>query len=255
MSLLLDEYDWTENIIADHNLGNKPIETLKRVSKYYRENKYDKKETRALLNTFMLRCDPQVSLVLWSNTLDKIANKPGKRPLIRLDGVDISKKEMKHIGTLSNIRARRLAFTLLCAAKYWDCVSADNNHWVNSPDREIMKMANINTTVKKQCLLFADLREAGLIRFAKKIDNLNVQVTFMEPGQTAIHIQDFRNLGYQCHKYFGGAYFHCANCGLTVKMPTSLRGRPPKYCPACASDIKIQQGVKSVRRSRKCASK
>lgn len=34
MSIVLNEYDWAEKMIANHDLGKKPIETLSRVSKY-----------------------------------------------------------------------------------------------------------------------------------------------------------------------------------------------------------------------------
>lgn len=250
MSIVLNEYDWAERAINNHDIGKKPIETLNRVSKYYLENHYSKREIRKLLDTFMMQCDPQVSLVHWSDVLDKVAKNAGKYPLIRLDGIDISKPELEKIETLGGKQIRRLAFTLLCVAKYWDCVPEQNNHWVNSPDKEIMQMANIKTSIKRQSLMFAELRNAGFIRFSKKIDNLNVQVLFMTPGETAIHIQDFRNLGYQYLKYYGEPYFDCVNCGITTKIQEPSRGRKQKYCPSCAVELHTKQKVDSVMRHR-----
>ena len=90
MSIVLNEYDWAEKMIANHDLGKKPIETLSRVSKYYYENHYSKREIRSLLDSFMLQCDPSASLVHWSDMLDKVAKNVSKFPLIRLDGVDIT---------------------------------------------------------------------------------------------------------------------------------------------------------------------
>lgn len=250
MSIVLNEYEWAERAIQNHELGKKPIETLNRVSKYYLSNKYSKREVRRLLDEFMLQCDPQASLVHWSDVLDKVAKNADRYPLIRIDGIDITDAEMRRIETLEGKQIRRLAFTLLCVAKYWDMVSKQNNHWVNTPDREIMQMANINTSIKRQSAMFAGIRDAGMIKFSKKIDNLNVQVTFMEPGSTAIHIQDFRNLGYQYLKYYGGPYFDCVNCGLTVKYQEPSRGRKQKYCPSCAIELHTKQKVDSVMRKR-----
>lgn len=250
MSIVLNEYEWAERMINNHELGKKPIETLNRVAKYYLENKYSKREIRKLLDTFLTQCDPSASLVHWSETLDRVTKNAGKFPLIRLDGVDITKNELERIETLGGKQVRRLAFTLLCVAKYWDVVSESNNHWVNSPDKEIMQMANINTSIKRQSLMFAELREAGFIRFSKKIDNLNVQVLFMEPGETALHIQDFRNIGYQYLKYYGAPYFECVNCGITVKIQEPARGRRQKYCPSCAIELHTKQKVDSVMRKR-----
>lgn len=251
MSIVLNEYEWAEHMIESHDLGKKPLETLTRVAKYYLENGYSKREIRRMLDTFMLQCDPLVSLVHWSETLDRVAKSAGKFPLIRMDGIDITDAELERIAASEGKQIRRLAFTLLCVAKYWDAVSEQNNHWANSPDKEIMQMANINTSIKRQSAMFAELKNAGFIRFSKKIDNLNVQVLFMEPGKVAMHIQDFRNLGYQYLKHYGGPYFECVNCGITVKAQEPSRGRRQKYCPSCAVELHTKQKVESVMRRRR----
>jgi hypothetical protein len=250
MSVVLNEYEWAERAIRNHDLGGKPFETLERVAKYYYENRYDKREVRRLLDSFLIQCDPSASTVRWSGVLDRAAKRAGKTPLIQIDGVDITEDELATIGKLTGTQMRRLAFTLLCVAKYWNAVSGHNNGWVNTPDREIMRMANINTSIKRQSLMFGELKQAGLIRFSKKIDNLNVQVLFMKNGKTALHIQDFRNLGYQYLKYCGGPYCECENCGLTIKVASGVKGRPQKYCPSCALEIKTQQTVNAVMRGR-----
>lgn len=256
MSIVLNEYEWAEQMIDRRDLGKKPVETLSRVAKYYLENKYSKKETRRLLDKFVTMCDPSASLVQWSDTLDRVARNAVRFPLVRLDGITVYKSELDKIAELPGKQVRRLAFTLLCVARYWDAVNADNNHWVNSPDRDIMQMANINTSIKRQSMMFSQLRERGMIRFSKKVDNLNVQVTFMdEGGEAALHIDDFRNLGYQYLLFYGGPYFKCENCGLTVKMPQAPNGRRPrgrrqKYCPSCAVELHTRQKVDSVMRHR-----
>ena len=56
-------------------------------------------------------------------------------------------------------------------------------------------MANISTSIKRQSALFAELKNADMVRFSKKIDNLNVKVVFMEEGEVALHIHDFREPG------------------------------------------------------------
>lgn len=250
MSIVLNEYEWAERMIDNNEIGKKPIETLSRVAKYYYANHYSKKEIRKLLDTFLAKCDPTTSLVHWSDTLDKVAKGADKYPLIRLDGVSITKGELEKINALSGKQIRRLAFTLLCVAKYWDAISPTNNHWVNSPDKEIMQMANISTSIKRQSMMFGVLRDAGMIRFSKKIDNLNVQVTFIEDGDTVLYIQDFRNIGYQYLKYMGEPYFDCVNCGITVKIQEPARGRRQKYCSNCAVELHTKQKVESVMRRR-----
>lgn len=251
MSIVLNEYDWAEKMIDHHDIGKKPIETLSRISKYYLANHYDRKEIRKKLEEFLIQCDPSVSLPQWDDALSRVVKNADRYPLIVLDGVDISDKEMMRIERLDGRQIKRLAFTLLCAAKYWDAVYPQNNHWVNCQDRDVMRMANINTSIRRQSTMFAILRDEGMIRFSRKIDNINVQVSFIEDGETELHIHDFRNLGYQYMKHYGGPYFECVNCGIVVKEREPSRGRKPKYCPNCAIELHTQQMVDAVMRRRR----
>jgi hypothetical protein len=251
MSLIMDEVELTERMLREHDLGAKPYETLDRVARYYWSNKYSKREIRQLLDNFMLQCDPDVQLPKWADLLDKLTKNAHKYPLIRLDGVTVTKPEMEVIDALRTGQLRRLAFTLLCVSKYWDAVSPNNNHWVNTSDKEVLQMANISTSIKRQCALYGMLRKEGLLKFSKKIDNLNVQVLFGCEGEQAMYIQDFRSLGYQYLMKHGGDFFQCVNCGNPAKLRDPKHGRNQKYCAYCAAEIKTRQNVDSVMRTRK----
>ena len=250
MSIVLNEYDWAERAIKDKALGKKPYETLSRVAKYYTYKNYARKEVRRLLDEFLLQCEPAASLVTWSDTLDSATKYATKYPLIMIDEILVTKPEMEKIDALPGKQLRRLAFTLLCISKYLYTVSESTNYWVNTPDNEIMKMANINTSIKRQSSMFGQLKDAGMIRFSKQIDNLSVQVLFAEAGDVALRVTDFRNLGYQYMKYHGEPYFECAHCGLTDKIKSATQRRPQKYCAQCAVEIRTRQNVNSVMRLR-----
>ena len=247
MSIILNEYEWAERCMQDKDLGRKPAEALSRVARYLYESKYTKREIRKRLDTFLLQCNPNASLISWSNVLDKIAKNVNKYKLVKIDGVQIYKQELDAIDSLPGSQVKRLAFTLLCVAKYWDAVSDRNNHWVNTPDREIMGMANINTSIKRQCGLYSILWNSDLIQFSKKVDNLNVQVLFsVDSGDPEMYIKDFRNLGHQYSRRHGGSYFECGECGIVLRESRDHKGRKQKYCRSCASEIKIRQSVNSI---------
>lgn len=248
MSIILDEYEWVKEAMQRRELGRKPSETLGRVAKYYIENKYSKKETRRMLDIFLMQCDPDASLAYWSDALDKMVQSAHKYPLIRLEGVGVSATELEHIGELKSRQIRRLAFTLLCVAKYWNSVSANNNGWVNTADKDLMAMANVSTSIQRQSAMFGTLRELGYIKFSKKIDNLNVQVKFIDDGDPVLFVRDFRNLGYQYLKFYDEAFYECANCGITEKIRNPGKGRTPKYCAQCAMEIQTKQRVEYVSR-------
>jgi hypothetical protein len=50
--------------------------------------------------------------------------------------------------------------------------------------------------------------------------------------------------------YHGEPYYVCENCGLTVKKKNNNTGRNPKYCPACAVEIHVQQTINAVMKRR-----
>jgi hypothetical protein len=246
MSIVLNEYDWAENAIEQHELGRKPKETLRRVAGYYIENGDSQREARAKVENFLAESDPGANLIKWSNTLDKIVKSAKGTTLLRLDEIKISKPEMSRIECVERIQAKRLAFTLLCIAKYNDIARPNNNHWVNTPSSEIMRMANINTSVVRQDAMIKSLRDGGLIGFSNTYEKPNIQVLFIQDGEIALRVRDMRNLGYQYFKYYGRPYIECANCGITVKDPNPMSESKKKYCSSCAVELRTRQNVNAV---------
>lgn len=248
MTIVLNEHEWAKDMIDAHSLGKKPFETLCRVSRYYLDHNYSKRDARKMLDIFLLQCDPTISIPKWAGAADHAIDRAVKTKAVCVDSVVVTKPEMDIIDSLRGKQLQRLAFTLLCLSKYWDLVNPNGDHWVNNRDTDIMKMANINTSIKRQSALYFKLNEAGLIQFSKKVDNTNVRVCFAKDGSPAIHISDFRNLGYQYLRYHGEPFFECKNCGVTVKETNEERGRRHLYCKECASEVAVKQRVNSVMR-------
>ena len=230
MSIVLRENDWAAMMVKGCTLGKKPSETLRRVARYYMDTCGTSPEvTRKKLDLFLLQCDPTASIPKWSAALDY---------------------EMKRIDSLEIKQHRRLAFTLLCLSKYWGMVTGKHDGWVNSKDNEIMAMANIRTSIKRQSAMYGTLNELGMIQFSRKVDNTNVRVCFAEDGKEVMRITDLRNLGYQYLMYHGEPYFTCPNCGITTKVANGGNKRNQKYCQECASILRMQQNIDSVMRCR-----
>lgn len=248
--LVLNEREWAKEHINNNNLGSKPFETLYRVARYYLDNGDTKKEVRKKLDNFVLLCEPSAALPKWSDTIDNALKRATKCKAIDIDHISITRPEMEVIDELNSRQLRRLAFTLLCLAKYWDLISLHNDHWVNCKDNEIARMANINTSIKRQSAMYHTLNELGLIGFSKRVDNTNVRVKFITDGNECLQVFDLRSLGYQYLMCHGEPYYVCQNCGLTVKDKQRDVGRKPKYCPECAVEIHMQQIVNSVMRQR-----
>lgn len=256
MSIVLNEHESAEQAIETRSLGSKPSETLCRVARYYIDEcgAIDKKTVRRKLNVFLLQCDPSASIPKWSKMLDFAVDWAMKHRAINVESIIITKPEMDRIDMLEGKQIRRLACTLLCLSKYWDAVNPQNDHWVNSKDNEIMTLANINTSIRRQCAMYASLKACGLIRFSKKVDNTNVRVCFVEDGEPAMVITDLRNLGYQYLKNHGEPYTECQCCGITTKITDPVGNKNQKYCKSCAAEVAMKQRINSVmrRRNKKC---
>lgn len=236
--IVLNEKQWVEDAISASNLGSKPSETLGRLARYYHEMGYKKSEVYRMLEDFMIRCDPDINIVRWQPVIDNSIKYAWKGSLIMIDPITITGGEMERIAKLPGVLLQRLMFTLVCLAKYGNAVNPNNNSWVNRDIREILSLANIKVTVRRQSLLFNDLWREDYIGFSNIIDNINVNVkTLDDAGEVVLRIDDFRNLGNQYMQYVGEGYMACQHCGLVVKRNSPNQ----KYCKDCAVDINIQK--------------
>lgn len=212
--------------------GLKTGQTLSILARYYCHIRgYHSKELIGELHTFMEQNYKRYNPVDWAASIEAYANRAPKFPLCQCDGVWITGKELKVIENLQDKVLERLAFTLLCLAKFHNFKNKENQNWVTNSDSEIYKLACITTTAFEKDIRFHKLKESGLIDFAKKIDNLSIKVRFVDTEtKGTLFINDFRKLGYEWRSYKGESYIRCAHCKILVRK-TSLN---KKYCKDCA---------------------
>lgn len=194
------------------------------------------------LNLFMENNYPHYNPVDWTASLEKYANKAGKYPLCQCSGIWITASELTAIDKIHDKVLERLAFTLLCLAKFSNFRNPNNNNWVNYTNGEIYSIACINTTAFEKDMKFNKLKELGLIEYAKKVNSLNIQILYIEEdSQKKLFVSDFRKLGYEWRLYKGEKYIRCTTCGILVKNTNGKR----KYCKDCAEN---QNKMKSLQR-------
>lgn len=248
--IILKENEWASQMIATHDIGKKPSETLRRIARYYIDQGCSTIEVRKNIELFVVQCDPNNLLPQWENLIEHSIKMATKYEAIDIDKIIISKEELDKIAQLDGRQEKRLAFTLLCLAKYWHIVKLYDTYWVNTKDTEIMALANIRTSTKNQAALYYKLRENGLIEYSKKVDNTNVKVTFITGGTPALYITDFRNLGFQYLRYYGEPYMECEGCGVLIKINHPDNKRRQKYCSECAEKNLARQKFEYVLRKR-----
>ena len=204
------------------------------------------------LNSFMDENYPRYNSVDWSLSIEKYAIKAEKYPLCECKGVWITENELITIKDINNKVLERHAFTLLCLAKFRNFRNSNNNNWINYSNGEIYTIACINTTAFDKDFKFNQLKELGLIEYAKKVDNLNIRVLFIDDdSENRLYISDFRKLGYEWRLYKGEKYIRCSDCGILTKNTNGKR----RYCKDCAESNKKDLDrirMMNIRNSRIC---
>ena len=246
-NIILNKTEYAKKSIETNDLGDSPFVTLKCVARYYMDCGYNKRATRSMLDGFVIKCG-EAPVASVSRMIDNAISLAMKYKAVNVQEIVITDNELKRIDEIKSKQVRRLAFTLLCLSKYWNIVKESDDYWVNSKNKDIMAMANINTSLKRQEALYYELNKLGMVRFSKQVDNTNVQVLYAEEGNPALIIDDFRNLGYQYMMYQGEPYFKCENCGIVTKLLDPNNRRRQKYCKDCAIKIAVQQRVDYVMR-------
>lgn len=233
--IILDERTWCENMLKSFSMGSSPAGTLNRLAKYYFTLGHKKNDIARLLEEFILRCNPSANIMRWQEVIDNCVRHADRRPLITVEAIPITQKELDLIGALPGQMMRKLMFTLLCLAKYRNAVSPKNDSWVGYENRDIFKMANIQTTRTRQYAMMNDLLRVGYVDMSKIVDNVSVRVAIpLGDTDPIIEITDFRNLGNQYIHHCMGGYMECASCGIIVKRNRNVH----KYCSVCAKNMK-----------------
>ncbi len=218
----------------------------------YHETGLRKGDIVKKLDEFMQSCYPKYNPTDWNSRIEKYMLKAEKFPLCECNGIWINEKELKTIEEIDNKVLERLAFTLLCLAKFRNFRNPNNNNWVSYSNGEIYNLACINTTAFDKDLKYNQLEELKLIEYAKKINNLNIQVLFIDnESKNKLFISDFRKLGYEWRLYKGEKYVRCANCGILTKNTNGKR----RYCKDCANVNKKKMDrirMQNLRKSRIC---
>lgn len=233
--IILNEKEYVENCLKNKTLGEKPYRTMFLIAEYYSQYLgYKKKRIESELIDFVSKYyeDFKYRRLFWEDNIEKIAKKAGKHTLVEVDGVWITAKELQKIEKLNNKKLEQLAFTLLCIAKFNHIKQPDNEGWVNTDFKDVFKLARITCSVMQRCIMLNQLYNLKMLKFPRRIDNLNCCVTYMsDRGEKVLFVSDFRELGYEYLNYKGENFVRCAECG---RLTRNNKNGTKKYCSDCA---------------------
>lgn len=235
--IVVNENEYAQIRIKNKDVGENVYTTLSILAKYYYSQGMKRKAVCIELQRFLEVAYPKYSInkSYWTEVIEKTANKNAKEKLFESDGVWITESEWEKIQALGNKILGKLAFTLLCIAKINNQKRSSNNNWVNTDIKEIYKLANISCSVDLRAKRIGALIHSGLAEFAKRVDNLNLKVLFVDDeGKKKFIVNDFRDLGNEYLYRIGENYIRCAECGKLIK---NNKNGTKKYCNSCASYV------------------
>lgn len=235
--IVVNENEYAQIRIKNKDVGENVYTTLSILAKYYYSQGMKRKAVCIELHNFLEVAYPKYSInkSYWTEVIEKTANKNAKEKLFESDGVWITESEWEKIQALGNKILGKLAFTLLCIAKINNQRRSSNNNWVNTDIKEIYKLANISCSVDLRAKRIGALIHSGLAEFAKRVDNLNLKVLFVnDESEKKFIVNDFRDLGNEYLYRIGENYIRCAECGKLIK---NNKNGTKKYCNSCASYV------------------
>lgn len=144
--------------------------------------------------------------------------------------LDITKFEMETVNSLEFKPLRKLMFTLLVLAKHFNTKNENNNSWTNLQTRQIFKIADIKTSIKKQDLMLHELYNSGFIEFPKNATNLNIRVKIIMEGETICTVDNLDTIGLCYLQFCGENIKKCHSCGKLFRVSANYQ----KYCKECS---------------------
>ena len=186
----------------------------------------------------------------WKSLIEYQIKNLKNRKLVEIDYIPVLRKELERIQSLENIRLEKLAFTLLIIAKYYNYINDNNNNWTNKDFKTIFKLADINVTKSKQCMLISELKEKDMIALSRKVDNLNLNVKYIcdDIEDIIFYVTNMNDLGnqYIMNVKKDNSYKQCKNCGRIIKIVKNK-----KYCKNCSIEVKKNTQKEWIRNKRK----
>ena len=180
---------------------------------------------------------PDRHLAEYESYVDYCVNHAENRPLIFIDSIPITQKELGVGCSCEGIRAKCLAFSLLAVAKFETMSFPPVNYWVKQQHfHEVIHRANLSIALTDMADMCHPMYVAGKVEFPKRFDSCSLHVLYADPdGEPVMKLneQDYRDLGYCLRAYLGEKYTRCQTCHRWVKQ---AKNGSRRFCNDCAAD-------------------
>lgn len=223
---------------SDWGIGMGKVVML--IGKYYYSLGLDRQEVFKNINLYLKERMDKYTPKKWSEMINNILDTIEKNEwynLIDIDSISITKAEWDTIVGIGNVKLEKIAFVLLCYIKVYRARGSSNDKMNNISD--ILKESGLRA-VDENKLLFADLRDLGLIQIGTLKHMFIKPLYINEESEEYIKIDSFKNIYTYYDEYKNGVrYGECKVCGKRFKLNSKVK-KPTKYCSKCARKVKLE---------------
>ena len=253
---VFDGVSYAKSVIENHNIDDTNAnEHMMLLAKYnFHVNKMDDDSNYRAIVDYMKKYWCLFAEPDYQRKIEDYIKNAHKYSFKSIESIKITKNELDFIASLDNIRLEKLAFVLLCVAKY-ECYYHDEpKYWITWSLNNLTKLARIHVTKNETLQLFRELVVRGVIESNSSGKNLYEHILFASDGQNdevALELQevDYKELAYTYLFYKNGfsGYKHCEKCGILIK----INSHSQKYCKKCAEISKKESDAIRYEKFRK----
>ena len=251
---IFNEKEYIENIMNSKQIDlTNPTNTIRKLARYnFYVNGYKKSKNYSAIVDYMTKNFKDFSEMTYQKAIDGCINDVDKTPFKNIESVKITKSELDRISSLDDIKKQKLAFVLLCTAKYRDEYNPNNCHKTDISVTDLYKMARVVLPCSERNIYLHFLITDGLVESHNNSKTKNKKLLFVsedDNDEVVLELKeiDFKELAYvyMCWKNNGEGFTKCQRCGKTVKQSKT---RPKKYCEECAEIVEKENSKERVRR-------
>lgn len=254
---IFNEKEYIEAIINAKkvDLAN-PTNTIRKLARYnFYVNGYKKSKNYNAIVDYMTKNFKDFSEMTYQKSIDGCIKDVDKTPFKNIKSVRITKSELDKICLLDDIKKQKLAFVLLCTAKYRDQYNPNNCHKTDISATDLYKTARVVLPKEQRNIYLHFLISDGLVEPHNNSKTKNKKLLFVSEDENDEVVLDLKEVDYKELAYVymswknnGKGFTKCQKCGKTIKQSKT---RPRKYCEECAEIVITEQKRLWAEKSRK----
>lgn len=261
MKFILDELAYALDLLKNGTIGKSEKISIRILLKYFRSLGLTKEQAIEDLFSFMEVNINHFRRYDWEDLVNHYATSVYESEysdLVCVKQVEIMQSEWDLLMSVEDEKQQRVLYCLLVYKKVQNAMKHQYNEWFYGNLSEIFKMAKISgryATVKAQCSMVYELKEAGYLGLAKNIKSLNLKLNYIAPNtpdeedSVAFVVENFEDVLYEYYQAKGVRVVCCDICKKVIKLKKNERSTR-KYCRSCQSIAKNKRSLDSYHRQK-----